>query len=69
MQALRLLSRVYEIYCGVEIVRYFALNVECSVNIMERLEGKYLVRLEVDWRYDGVINEGNLVVYASENNV
>lgn len=36
---------------------------------MERLEGKYLVRLEVDWRYDGVINEGNLVVYASENNV
>lgn len=39
------------------------------VNIMERLEGKYLVRLEVDWKYDGVINEGNLVVYASEGNV
>lgn len=36
---------------------------------MEKLNGKYLVKLEVDWLYDGALNTGNLVVYASEGNV
>lgn len=33
------------------------------------MQGKYLIRLEVDWLYEGVINEGNLVVYGSEGNI
>lgn len=36
---------------------------------MERMSGKYLIKLEVDWNYDGALNTGNLVVYASEGNV
>lgn len=36
---------------------------------MERLSGRYLIKLEVDWNYDRAINRGNLVVYASEGNV
>lgn len=36
---------------------------------MERIGGKYLIRLEIDWLYEGVINQGNLVVYGSEGNV
>ena len=36
---------------------------------MENLQGKYLIKLEVDWQYPSVLNEGNLVVYASEHNV
>ena len=36
---------------------------------MEKLSGKYLIKLEVDWLYDGALNTGNLVVYASEDNI
>ena len=36
---------------------------------MERLRGKYLIKLEVDWIYDRVINQGNLVIYGSEGNI
>ena len=36
---------------------------------MEKLQGKYLIKLEVDWVYDNVINQGNLVAYGSEGNV
>jgi len=36
---------------------------------MERLSGKYLIKLEVDWLYDGALNTGNLVVYGSEDNI
>lgn len=42
---------------------------QCSRNVMERMSGKYLIKLEVDWNYDGALNTGNLVVYASEGNV
>ena len=36
---------------------------------MEFLEGKYLIRLEVDWLYEEIINTGNLVAYGSEKNI
>ena len=28
-----------------------------------------MIKLEVDWIYDRVINQGNLVVYGSEGNI
>ena len=36
---------------------------------MEKLQGRYLIKLEVDWVYDRVINQGNLVAYGSEGNI
>lgn len=32
---------------------------------MEELQGKYLIKIEADWNYDGALNTGNLVVYGS----
>ena len=36
---------------------------------MEKLKGKYIIKLEVDWLYEEFLNKGNLVVYGSENNI
>ena len=48
---------------------YIIYYVELSRNVMEKLQGRYLIKLEVDWVYDQVINQGNLVAYGSEGNI
>ena len=65
----RLLSGLQQISHWTQIFTYYFIYLECSRNVMERMSGKYLIKLEVDWNYDGALNTGNLVVYASEGNV
>ena len=32
------------------------------------MHGKYLIRIEVNWEHEELINKGNLVVYATKGN-
>lgn len=65
----RLLPGLQQISHWTQIFSYYIIYLECSRNVMERMSSKYLIKLEVDWNYDGALNTGNLVVYASEDNV
>lgn len=44
--------------------------VDISEELFVQLKpGTYHIRLEVDWLNQAVLNKGNLVVYATKNNV
>ena len=34
---------------------------------MERLDGKYIVRLLVGWEHETLLKKGNLVIYAKKD--
>ena len=36
---------------------------------MEKLEGKFIIRLIVSWEHEKLLNKGNLVIYARRDTV
>jgi hypothetical protein len=48
---------------------YFIPYADFTNNIFEELQGKYLLRLEINWNHEQLLHSGNLVVYSSNKNV
>jgi hypothetical protein len=54
---------------GARSARTAIIIIDCAKNILESLEGKYIIRMEVEWQHEQLLHKGNLAVYSSKDNV